>query len=74
MRIYEFTNLRIYEFTNGRMGAWHQGACSEGGGNVGRARRDFVVNRVLIVLAVAAILAGLSFDQWQIVLRNAILL
>jgi len=56
------------------MGAWHQGACSEGGGNVGRARRDFVVNRVLIVLAVAAILAGLSFDQWQIVLRNAILL
>jgi len=29
---------------------------------------------VLIVLAVAAILAGLTFDQWRIVLRNAILL
>jgi len=39
-----------------------------------RERRGFVVNRVLIVLAVAAILAGLTFDQWQIVLRNAILL
>jgi hypothetical protein len=34
----------------------------------------FVVNRLLIVLAVAAILGGLFFDQWRIVLRNAILL
>jgi len=33
-----------------------------------------VVNRVLIVLAVAAILAGLTFNHWQVVLRNAILL
>ena len=39
-----------------------------------RRRRLFAINRVLIVLAVAAILAGLTFDQWQIVLRNAILL
>ncbi len=34
----------------------------------------FLLNRVLIVLAVAAILGGLLFDQWRIVLRNAILL
>jgi hypothetical protein len=34
----------------------------------------FVVNRLLIVLTVAAILGGLFFDQWRIVLRNAILL
>ena len=39
-----------------------------------RARVVFVVNRLLIVLAVAAILGGLFFDQWRIVLRNAILL
>jgi hypothetical protein len=39
-----------------------------------RARMVFVVNRLLIVLAVAAILGGLFFDQWHIVLRNAILL
>ena len=37
-------------------------------------RVAFVVNRLLIVLAVAAILGGLFFDQWHIVLRNAILL
>ena len=37
-------------------------------------RWRFAVNRALIVLAVAAILAGLFFDQWRIVLRNAILL
>lgn len=37
-------------------------------------RRLFLINRALIVLAVAAILAGLLFDQWHIVLRNAILL
>ena len=41
---------------------------------VDRGRRLFLVNRALIVLAVAAILAGLSFDQWYVVLRNAILL
>ena len=34
----------------------------------------FLINRVLIVLAVGAILAGLYSDQWRIVLRNAILL
>lgn len=34
----------------------------------------FVLNRVLILLAVAAILAGLFFDQWRLVLQNAILL
>jgi hypothetical protein len=39
-----------------------------------KRRRLFAINRVLIVLAVAAILAGLTFDQWWIVLRNAILL
>jgi hypothetical protein len=37
-------------------------------------RRRFVVNRALIVLAVAAVLMGLLSDQWRIVLRNAILL
>ncbi len=36
--------------------------------------RLFLINRALIVLAVALILAGLFFDQWSIVLRNAILL
>jgi hypothetical protein len=39
-----------------------------------REKRLFLINRILIVLAVAAILAGLSFDHWRIVLRNAILL
>ena len=39
-----------------------------------RQRLLFLVNRALIVLAVAAILAGLSFNQWRLVLRNAILL
>ena len=39
-----------------------------------RARVVFVVNRLLIVLAVAAILGGLFFDQWRIVLINAVLL
>lgn len=39
-----------------------------------RERRIFTVNRMLIVLAVAAILAGLTLDQWRTVLRNAILL
>ena len=34
----------------------------------------FVINRALVVLAVGAILAGLYFDQWRIVLRNAVLL
>ena len=39
-----------------------------------KSRISFLVNRLLIVLAVAAILGGLFFDQWRIVLRNAILL
>jgi hypothetical protein len=37
-------------------------------------RRRFLINRALIVLAVAAVLMGLLSDQWRIVLRNAILL
>jgi hypothetical protein len=37
-------------------------------------RRLFAVNRILIVVMVAAILLGLTFDQWRIVLRNAVLL
>lgn len=37
-------------------------------------RRLFLTNRSLILLAVALILIGLFFDQWAIVLRNAILL
>jgi hypothetical protein len=39
-----------------------------------KQKRLFLINRVLIVLAVAAVLAGLFFDQWRVVLRNAILL
>jgi hypothetical protein len=39
-----------------------------------KSRALFLVNRALIVLAVAAILGGLFFDQWRVVLRNAILL
>jgi hypothetical protein len=38
------------------------------------SNRQFLINRALIVLAVGAILAGLYFDQWRIVLRNAVLL
>ncbi len=41
---------------------------------MGGERRFFALNRALILLAVASILAGLYFDQWSIVLRNAILL
>lgn len=37
-------------------------------------RRLFTLNRALIVVMVAAILVGLTFDQWRIVLRNAVLL
>jgi hypothetical protein len=36
--------------------------------------RQFLINRILIVLAVAAILTGLFLDQWRIVLQNALLL
>jgi len=39
-----------------------------------RGKRLFLTNRALIVLAIAAILTGLFFDQRRIVLRNAILL
>jgi len=39
-----------------------------------REKRFFLINRALIVLAVALILAGLFFEQYRIVLRNAILL
>ena len=37
-------------------------------------RTRFVLNRALIVLAVALILGGLFFNQWRIVLRNALLI
>ena len=37
----------------------------------GKSKLLFTVNRLLIVLAVAAILVGLFFDQWRIVLVNA---
>lgn len=39
-----------------------------------RQRMLFLLNRALIVLAVGAILGGLFFNHWRIVLRNAILL
>jgi hypothetical protein len=39
-----------------------------------QAQISFLLNRALIVLAVAAILGGLLSDQWHIVLRNVILL
>jgi hypothetical protein len=39
-----------------------------------KSQISFLINRVLIVLAVAAILGGLFFEQWRMVLRNAILL
>ncbi len=38
------------------------------------ARTRILLNRALILLALAAILTGLLLDQWWIVLRNAILL
>jgi hypothetical protein len=55
-------------------GAEGSGGIHRRGVKVDRGRRLFLVNRALIVLAVAAILAGLFFDQWYVVLRNAILL
>jgi hypothetical protein len=39
-----------------------------------KENRLFLTNRVLIVLTIAAILAGLLFDQWRIVLFNAVVL
>ena len=38
---------------------------------IGRDKLLFIVNRALIVLAVAAILVGLYFDEWAAVLTNA---
>ncbi|MFL7792184.1 MAG: hypothetical protein AB8I69_08600 [Anaerolineae bacterium] len=38
---------------------------------IGRDKLLFAVNRVLIVLAVAAILAGLYWNEWNAVLNNA---
>ncbi|MBN1979405.1 MAG: hypothetical protein JW918_18570 [Anaerolineae bacterium] len=38
---------------------------------IGRDKLLFIVNRALLVLAVAAILAGLYFDEWNAVLTNA---
>jgi hypothetical protein len=37
-------------------------------------RVRYWLNRILVMLGVAAILGGLFFDQWRIVLRNALLL
>ena len=39
--------------------------------NRGKSHLLFTFNRLLIVLTVAAILVGLFFDQWRIVLINA---
>jgi hypothetical protein len=64
-------NRRVGESAEGAEGS---GGIHRRGVKVDRGRRFFLVNRALIVLAVAAILAGLFFDQWYIVLRNAILL
>ena len=41
---------------------------------VKRKKKLLLVNRVLIVMAVAAILGGLLMGDWRTVLRNAILL
>lgn len=38
---------------------------------IGRGKPLFIINRVLIVLAVAAILVGLYLDEWNAVLQNA---
>jgi len=45
-----------------------------GGYAMPNERTRFVLNRALIVLAVALILGGLFFNQWRIVLRNALLI
>ena len=37
-------------------------------------RTAFLTNRILLILAVAAILAGLFFGDWWVTLRHAILL
>ncbi len=37
-------------------------------------RKRFLISRLLIILTVAIILVGLSLDQWEIVLRNAVLI
>lgn len=39
-----------------------------------RQRALFLINRALIVMAVAAILTGLFLGHWEVVLRNAVLL
>lgn len=39
-----------------------------------RRTRLILVNRVLLVLVMAALVAGLLFEQWRIVLRYAMLL
>ena len=38
---------------------------------IGKDKLLFIANRVLIVLAVAAVLVGLYFDDWTAVLNNA---
>ncbi len=37
-------------------------------------RRRLLLNRMILALAIVAILAGLLLGQWGIVLRNAVLL
>jgi hypothetical protein len=79
VQICKSANLQMCKCANRQIGKSAEG--TEGAGdihgrwaNVDGGRRLFLINRALIVLAVAAILAGLFFDQWYIVLRNAILL
>jgi hypothetical protein len=38
---------------------------------IGRKKLLFAINRVLIVLATAAILVGLYLGEWNVVLQNA---
>jgi hypothetical protein len=68
------TSTAAVGMTNEQTDLEHQGGQAQEGTNVDRRKRLFLINRALIVLAVAAILAGLLFDQWRIVLRNAVLL
>ena len=39
-----------------------------------RRKRLFIVNRILLIVAVAATLAGLALEHWDIVLVKALIL
>ncbi len=56
------------------MDEWENEWENERGDRTDEENKLFLINRALIILAVALILAGLFFDQWDVVLRNAILL